>query len=163
VGDRAYLAARDHCLGRRHRRHVAVVKADGALYPGLLHRGRDRLGVVRGETDRLLDPQVLAGFCDGHADLTVQAVRRGDADRLDARISEDIAPLRRGPPEAVLRRRLGAACAVDVADHGELWRERCVRVVVPQPGMGREWISPIQPYPTTATRSASVITPPRRR
>ena len=40
-------------------------------------------GVVRGEPDGLLDPDVLAGLGHRHADLAVPEVRRGHGNRLD--------------------------------------------------------------------------------
>jgi hypothetical protein len=84
MGDRAQLAAGDQLAGRGHGRGVAVVEPDRALDPGLADGVGNRPGVVGGEADRLLDPDVLAGLGHGHADLAVEEVRRGDADRLHA-------------------------------------------------------------------------------
>lgn len=93
MGDGADLPGADHGACGLDGGRVAVVETDRALDPGLGHGGGDRAGVVGGEPDRLLDPDVLARPCHGDADLAVQKVRRGDAHGLDPGVGGDLLPV----------------------------------------------------------------------
>jgi hypothetical protein len=136
MGDRAQLAAGDQLAGRGHGRGVAVVEPDRALDPGLADGVGNRPGVVGGEADRLLDPDVLAGLGHGHADLAVEEVRRGDADRLHAGVGDQLPPVAGGGREAELGRGLPGPARDLVGDRDQLRGHGQLREVVQHPGVG---------------------------
>jgi hypothetical protein len=136
MGDRAQLAAGDQLAGRGHGRGVAVVEPDRALDPGLADGVGNRPGVVGGEADRLLDPDVLAGLGHGHADLAVEEVRRGDADRLHAGVGDQLPPVAGGRREAELGRGLLGPARDLVGDRDQLRGHGQLREVVQHPGVG---------------------------
>ncbi|MGX1493892.1 hypothetical protein RKD41_006151 [Streptomyces tendae] len=131
----ADLAGRDEVASGLDGGGVAVVEADGAVHAGPGGRVGHGPGVRGGQPDRLLDPEVLAGLGHRHTDLPVQEVRRGDADRLDARVGGHLAPVpgRRGEPEAC-GGLLGAARHL-LGDRDQLRAQRQVRVVVREAGV----------------------------
>jgi len=136
MGDRAQLAAGDQLAGRGHGRGVAVVEPDRALDPGLADGVGNRPGVVGGEADRLLDPDVLAGLGHGHADLAVEEVRRGDADRLHAGVGDQLPPVAGGGREAELGRGLPGPARDLVGDRDQLRGHGQLREVVQHAGVG---------------------------
>ena len=94
----AERSRRDQPCGVLDGRRLAVVETDDRAHAcGFCGRG-DVGGLGRGTPDGLLAPEVLAGrgAC-GECDLTVEAVRCGDADRLDLRVGDHVTPIGRPP------------------------------------------------------------------
>ncbi|CAM5572601.1 hypothetical protein SVIOM74S_01425 [Streptomyces violarus] len=129
--DRADLARGDQLTGGLDGGRVAVVEADGALHTRLGHRVRHRTGVLGGQTHRLLDPDVLARLGHGDADLAVQEVRRGDADRLHPGVGDHVAPVTRGRGEPELPGGLLGPARHLLGDRDQLRNEGQLRIVVP--------------------------------
>jgi hypothetical protein len=160
MGDRAQPAVADQLAGGLHRRRVAVVEPDRALHPGLPDGVGDRPGVVAGEADGLLDPDVLAGLRHGHADLAVEEVRRGDAHRLHPRIGGQVPPVAGRGREAELGGGLLRAARGLVGDRHQLGLERQLREVVQHPSVGLR-VDPAHP-PEPGHRHPDRPAPSRR-
>jgi hypothetical protein len=93
MGRHADRPLADDAAGARDGRYIPVVEPDAPNDAIGLHGIADGLGVGAGQADRLLDPQVLPRFRDGDADLAVEKVGGGDADRGDVRVGEHRPPV----------------------------------------------------------------------
>ena len=66
------------------------MEIDHQGHAGRLGGGHDRLGIVDGGGERLLDQDVLAGLGAGDGDGAVRVVGRGDRNRVHGGIVENV-------------------------------------------------------------------------
>ena len=97
VGDPAEPAARDQFADVLDGGRVPVVVPDRGDHAGLRGSRGDVGGLAGVAADRLLDPEVLAGFGGRDGDLVVQADRRADRHDVDVRVGEHLPVVRGGP------------------------------------------------------------------
>lgn len=116
-----------------HSREVPVIETDGRLHTRRIHRVSDRTYVVSGQSDRLLDPEMLAGLRNGDTDLAMQRVGCRDTDDVDARIVEQLAPVEVYASGAVPTRKLLGLCRHSIGNGHQVRGHRQIREVVADP------------------------------
>src|SRR5205823_12569339 len=72
---------------------VTVVEADDRPNPGGLDGGGNLRRLLRKAPERLLPPEMLPRCGSGQGHLAVHEVRRGDADRLDLWMGQNLLPV----------------------------------------------------------------------
>ena len=78
-------------------RRLPVVETDDRPHACARGGGGDIGGLGHGASDGLLAPEVLARSTCGQCDLTVEAVRCSNADRLHLRVGDHVTPIGRTP------------------------------------------------------------------
>jgi hypothetical protein len=89
----ADLAAFDHLLRQRNRRHAAVIEVHHVHDAGLPHRIEHLARLLQVQSQRLLAIHVLARLRGGHAHLIMQAAGRGDVDDVDILAFAQLPPI----------------------------------------------------------------------
>ncbi len=139
VVEPAELVAVDQRLQPRDRGVVLEQVPDHENLAGVIGRGDSALGVGGGGGERLLDEAVLARLGDGDRELSVRGHRRGEHDRVELLVGEEIVERAGGArgwkralePCARVRRGVAQPAQLAARDRGEVARE--VRAPVAEP------------------------------
>src|SRR5215510_2654505 len=157
--DVAEPARLDEALHLAHERIVEEGLVDEE-HPCATARGLDQLApVVRGERERLLDPDVLAGLERREHHRVVPARRCGEDDRVDVVAAEELRVVGRASGAGMIGREGREACRIEVAERRHARRlqlaEGAEEVLPPVPEADDADVDARRAHTTRRTRKTS--------